>query len=449
MLIEVMISALLVGLIVVATLNGFDVTNRLTADERAHAQAAVLAQQDEDRMRSMQVSQLSSYSLAREVPYNGTKYTVTSKAEFVSDTTGSASCAVEGTSADYIKTESSVRWAALKTRPSVVQAGIVTPAPGGDLIVQVYDGTGAGVPSMTVQAVGPSPATTSLTATTGTNGCVIFNSLQEGKYEVTTFQTGYVDKNGNATPPVAERTVEVSAKSTAKKSFQFGLAGELEVKFETPTVALDTGDVVSVANSGMTQGLQPPEFGTLGTRLSTLNTGKTLFPFESNDVVYAGSCEQDQPSKVNAAEPDASEKVPPGGVGKVTVVMPPVNIIVMSGEKSSPGLAVENALVTLEDTGCSGTLRSFKTNASGALPYPGMPFGSYKLCATGTSVGGKNGSQTGLAKERRYRTTFINNTKNGPSALATMTNGGTSASPPSAVIYMKSGTGTESGSTCP
>jgi Tfp pilus assembly protein PilV len=433
MLIEVMISALLVGLIVVATLNGFDVTNRLTADERAHAQAAVLAQQDEDRMRSMQVSQLSSYSLTREVPYNGTKYTVTSKAEFVSDTTGSASCAVEGTSADYIKTESSVRWATLKTRPSVVQAGIVTPAPGGDLIVQVYNGTGAGVPGMTVQAVGPSPATTSLTTTTGTNGCVIFNSLQEGKYEVTTFQTGYVDKNGNATPPVAERTVEVSAKSTAKKSFQFGLAGELEVQFETPTVAPDTGDVVSVANSGMTQGLQPPEFGNLGIRLSTLNTSKTLFPFESNDVVYAGSCEQDQPSKVNAAEPDASEKVPPGGVGKVTVVLPPVNIIVMSGEASGlHGSPVNNAEVTLEDTGCAGTLRRFNTKA-GALPTPGMPFGSYKLCAT--SLG------------RRYRTTFTNNTKNGPSALATMTNGGAPSG--SAIIYMKSGTGTESGSTCP
>jgi len=44
MLIEVMVSAMLVALIVVATLNGFDVTNRLTADERSHAQADALAQ---------------------------------------------------------------------------------------------------------------------------------------------------------------------------------------------------------------------------------------------------------------------------------------------------------------------------------------------------------------------------------------------------------------------
>src|SRR5277367_4438994 len=42
-LIEVLVSALLVGLIVVATLTGFNETTKVSQDERAHDQASVLA----------------------------------------------------------------------------------------------------------------------------------------------------------------------------------------------------------------------------------------------------------------------------------------------------------------------------------------------------------------------------------------------------------------------
>ena len=43
LLVEVIISALLVGLIVIATLTGFDVVNRASASQRQHDQAALLA----------------------------------------------------------------------------------------------------------------------------------------------------------------------------------------------------------------------------------------------------------------------------------------------------------------------------------------------------------------------------------------------------------------------
>ena len=51
-LIEVIISALIVGLIVIATLNGIDGANSATALSRARFQADALAQQNEDRLRS-------------------------------------------------------------------------------------------------------------------------------------------------------------------------------------------------------------------------------------------------------------------------------------------------------------------------------------------------------------------------------------------------------------
>jgi hypothetical protein len=85
-----------------------------------------------------------------------------------------------------------------------------------------------------------------------------------------------------------------------------------------------------------------------------------------------------------------------------------------------------------------------------------MPFGEYTLCVTGGLSGGNNGATKGLAKERKYTTTFENDTPAGPSELAKMTNGGLleESGKKFAVIYMGSGALTEpgkleGGSTCP
>src|SRR6185312_16565011 len=51
-LIEVIVSALLVGLVAIATLTGFNSVKRTTADERLHDQAAVLLAESQEQLRS-------------------------------------------------------------------------------------------------------------------------------------------------------------------------------------------------------------------------------------------------------------------------------------------------------------------------------------------------------------------------------------------------------------
>ncbi|HME01779.1 MAG TPA: hypothetical protein VKG38_01955, partial [Solirubrobacteraceae bacterium] len=68
MLLEVLISALLVGLIAVGTFAGFDSAGRARADERAHAQATQLAEQDEERLRGLTTTQLAQLG-TDEAPY--------------------------------------------------------------------------------------------------------------------------------------------------------------------------------------------------------------------------------------------------------------------------------------------------------------------------------------------------------------------------------------------
>jgi len=134
---------------------------------------------------------------------------------------------------------------------------------------------------------------------------------------------------------------------------------------------------------------------------------------------------------------------------------PPVAIKVWSGKNNaSPGSQIEGATVRIEDEGCK-TVRTSKTNSVGALVYPNMPFGKYKLCVTGGTEGGKNGVKKELGKKRKYSTTFTNNTTSGPSALATMTDDGGVLKESAAAVYLEngatvnSGAKLEEGTTCP
>jgi len=435
-LIEVIVSALLVGLIVIATLTGFDVANRTTTDERAHAQADGLAQQDEDRLRSLQVSQLTRLSESREVTYNGTHYTIKSTAKFVADATGSESCTAGSTTADYIQTTSEVSWPALKKRPSVVETGLIAPRLGGSLLVKVIEPAGKGVGGMTVTATGPSPSTGQESGTTDANGCVIFGSVEPGEYSVTTSQTGYVDKNGNSEPPATERAATIINGSTTKKEFEFGQAGAIQVTFANSA----TSDQFVAFNTGMTTFRT---FGTAPVNANVLTSPTTVFPFTGAYSVYAGTCESNDPHALSAANVDSTATVTGGASAKALplVTVPPVAIKVMSGKSGSPGSAIEKATVRIQDTGCN-TVEEGTTTSTGALPHPNMPFGKYSLCVTG----GKFGGTGGLGKEKKYTVAFTNDTATGPSAITagTLTNGGTNAGK-EAIIYLGTGAATTPG----
>jgi Tfp pilus assembly protein PilV len=468
-LIEVIISALLVALIVVATLNGFDVTSRATAGERSRAQADALAQQAEDRLRSKPVSELETYEakpLVETVTQNGTTYTITSKAVYYLDSTATASCNSSASSVGYYYTTSTVTWPSLGARKPVTETGVISPPPGSALIVQVTNAASEGVAGMNVTATGPLPVETKHTLATAANGCAIL-TLLPGEYKVNVERVGYVDQNwyeNSEKDPSSVHSVYLVAETAVKEPYRFDVAGTLEVEFGGSAPA--EGDTFVAFNSLMT----PPSFraipspSTIGKYEKVIKSPATVFPFtaEAKYAVYAGTCEADNPKTVNPENKLEEVTVPPGGTAKVKVTQPPINIRVWSGKsKASPGKLIENAIVTLKDERCEGLKHESKTNKNGGLSRPGAPFASeYSLCVTGGPLGGNNGLTKGLAKERKYTTTFKNDTAAGPSELATMTNGGVEEVPAGsktnyAVIYMEAGAAEKpagqptAGSTCP
>jgi type II secretory pathway pseudopilin PulG len=450
-LIEVLISALLVGLVVVGTLTGFNSATKASYDERAHAQATVCAQQDEERMRGLTTKQLSELGTSsRKVTdtcepyvegsgYKGTVYTITSTAQYVNDKTVGTACSPEG-SADYLRTTSSVKWAALRTRKEVTQSSIVTNPIGASLLVKVENQLGEGAPGVTVTAVGES---TNQTLTTNSEGCAIFASLVTPSVTVTVTKTGWVDHEGEAIPP---ESLKLVTGKTTSVTYQLGEAGAIKASFTSKGVS-ELGDTFVAFQKEITR---TPEFmleGTISPSVllaatdykSPVVSAKALFPFQkppapgspSPYTVYAGDCEKNEPKIYESGFVNATAQVEPGKEVSPSkaLELPPVNVLVRSGYENGAhaGSPVTSGTVSVTDTGCTGIIPTnyygqsapkythYQPLASTShLTYPGQPFGKFTLCVSSGT--------------RKWEGEFTNNTVNGPTVSGVLTppnNGGT------------------------
>jgi Tfp pilus assembly protein PilV len=387
-LIEVVVGALLVGLIVVGTFSGLDSTNKATSRSRARSQADALAEHAEEQLRSEPIKKLTelteSHPLTETVTENGSTYTIVSTAQYVSDTTGTSSCTSSSEKADYLQTTSKVTSPLIGAGRSVEETGIISPPAGSALIVQVQE-SGTALQGAKVVATGPSPAATSYELETSAKGCAIL-AVPPGEYNIYVSKTSYVDPNGYENThedPSTTRSVYIPAETTSKVGYNLGLAGKLAVSLTGSTPA--EGDTFVAYNTGMSSFRT---FGTLGKYGLTVESPNSIFPFPTKYTVYAGTCEADLPTK-NGQVSNPEILVAPGKTGSVAVPLAPITMQVRDGTSSvSPGSVMTSGVTgTIEDTGCKAS-RAFTANASGALPKPGMPFGTYSLCVTAT-IGGK------------------------------------------------------------
>lgn len=434
-LLEVIVSALLLGLIVVGTFSGLNSTNRATSIDRSRSQADALAEHAEEQLRGEPTKRLTelteSHPLEETVKENGSVYKIVSTAQYISDATSTSSCTSSSAKADYIQTTSKVSSPLIGAGKSVEENGIISPPAGSALIAQVTE-SGTPLQGAEVVATGPSPASTNYELETSVNGCAIL-AVPPGEYNINVSKSGYVDPNGYPYTHEDEggsvtRSVYIPAENTSKVGYNLGLAGTLQVKFIEGSSATPTeGDSFVAFNTGMTKPRPFPIPFTPGSYSTTVTSPRTIFPFKTKYTVYAGTCEADLPS-ANGVPPVASEEpeVAPGSTTAATVRLGPVNIKVMSGFSSgaSQGEAIGGATGYTNDTGCA-VKRTFTTNSTapiGAMPHPGLPFGKYTMCVGATIAG----------VEKKWEGEFANGV-NGPSSTP-WTNGGTSGG--IATIYL-------------
>jgi len=430
LLVEVIISALLVAIIVVATFNGFDAANRLTIDQRRHAEAALLASESQEKLRTDPATALDALETAPhkyEVEVGATKYKVTQEAKPVNGGGSSTGCSVNESSRENganIQISSSVTWALHEAakQPPVKQSTIITPPVGSALEVDVSNGgspklAAAGVTASAKYTPVGSSFTNTAEGTTGAAGCVILTGLAATSATVEIAEKpNFVTTGGTLKYPTKE--VSIAPNITTQYAVSYDEGGRItaeytykgETSFEGQPV---TGNTFVVSSEFIPAG--DPTFQTGSQEFKyqgggeekyeavTTTAGPTattaagakyakgdLFPFSAPWTVYAGDCPNNGTYK--EAEVPGGAVVTPGSNPTVKVPLSRVNLTVNDGTYAKPG-TVESvpAEVSITNTECEGSetpnnafaaslVHAQLTNSSGHLEHQFQPFGKAKLC---------------------------------------------------------------------
>jgi hypothetical protein len=396
LIVEMMIGAVVLVLTALAIYSGLDAASKSSGRNRNRTVASYLAQQDQERMRTMDAAALASYTFTRNVTIGNpaVTYRVDSKSSLVNDSSGSISCTNKSATASYLKITSTVYDPSGRNKP-VVQDSLLSPKPDdGNAAVKVLDRTGiTGVSGLPV-TLQEAPGTT---VNTDTSGCSLFSFLDVGtSYHVGFSRTGYVNVNGvnNVVGPIS-----VVPGTVATTTFQYDQAGSLNANFDTKvgtaTPQATSARAISVSNSHMT--ISPPiryfsataeiATGQVGP-LSAGITATNLFPFTDQYAVYSGSCTANDPTKYG--QPQFFASVTPGGSPTVTVREPAINIFTNISGTAKTGSNIR-VWIKSTDSGCDQTAYKLSGDTlaglwttgtkAGSLVDPGFPYGHYNVCA--------------------------------------------------------------------
>lgn len=386
-LIEVVVSSMLLVLIASGVYMGLDGASETSGINKHRSIATEIAQQDQDRMRAMAVTELSNYRATSTTTVAGVSYTVASSAGWITDATGTASCTSGQAQAQYLRIASSVTWPSMTIPPITIES-LVSPPVGsfgtnqGTLAVQVRDRNGNGVPGVSTSLSGAQ----SYTDTTNQIGCVLWGYLPVGNYTVSVAKQGYVDPSGAVQP---SKPAGVVGESVSTLAFDYDQGGQIRASYTSldraggRLVAADALAFTAVT-SHLTTPLTPFGDGTLHSSF----TSSLVFPFTDPYGVYAGQCAGNDPTLYGQSAQLAL--VQPGGTTAVNLFEPPVDLYVTQG-----GNPVANAIVKLTGTGSGcGALPSRTTGADGYLTDRALPWGPYSACVQAT-VGSTTYKATG------------------------------------------------------
>jgi Tfp pilus assembly protein PilX len=465
MLLEVVVSALLVGLIAIGTLSGIDASSRTTADQRAHNQATVIAQQDEDRLRGLPYSQLarvgsSTQTVAENgfcveqvagawrydtktalekassceasatayeyagLSYSATVFTVTSSASFYSASEKEFTCKAQTATADYIQTTSSVRWPALvKERPAVSQSSLVAVPTNASLLVKVKNANNEPVTGASVMPYSEKGSVLG-SQTTPSSGCVIFGDLEEGNVTVKVSNGNWIGRNGLTE---AEKTVKITGTSLAEAELTLEAPGSILAEFKNGSQPVSS--FTATAYNAESTATSTPIGGNANVVATTAEiTG--LFPFvtpgtppkENRYAVYAGDCAANKPSTVTS---EVSEKevptaqVKPNEVTSVAVEAPEAKVTVYGEGTTGTKDPLTSTSATLSTVGCSAPSHKVQFT-NGALEQKYLPYAKeLKLCVVG-KVGTKYYKNSSLS--------FANAKKSGTSTTLYLQSAGVESS---------------------
>jgi type II secretory pathway pseudopilin PulG len=435
LLIEVMLSALMLGLIAVATVTGLQAVDDSTANQRFHNEAVLLAAQSQEQLRSDPISALEKLMTSPHtytVTVENNKYTITQEVHTIAGKGETTTCTVVEHSA-YIapnfRVTSTVSWHVLKGGHPITDTSVITPPTSSSLEVDIGNAPSptAGVSGVSVIATYDAFETSTpikVEGTTDFKGCVLFTGIR-----ATTATVEIVPRSTFVTPggalAVPSQEVSIAPNLTTRDQVTYDQGGAIaaafaykgKTEFEGKKV---TGDTFVVSNTEM--GVAPElQIGTAAgftyegsgeehytAKTSSYATGGVtakggqyergdLFPFPSSWTVYAGDCINNNPYTVTKGAISPGEGVvTPGSTSGIAAPMSYVNLEALQGTEKSPAKTLYSTLLAAKITNlsCSTAKPALATpnNAAavsythtqhltaGALENPFQPFGKFEVC---------------------------------------------------------------------
>jgi type II secretory pathway pseudopilin PulG len=414
-LIEVLVSALVLAIVASGVLALLQTTTHSAGEQRDSSKGFAVAQEDQARLRAMRLNDLDGLNQITEPKLDGTKFKVESTGVFVNNNEGGVSCSGTNIKPDYVRITSKVTWPNMGGRKPAVIRSIFSPVNGslngknGSIVVSVLNAAGGGVSGVGMSLSG------ALTPgrTTDETGCAIFGDIPPGNYTMIPSAPGLVAENGK--PPSA-KTVGVIEQVTLPVELRYDLPGSFTVPFvyrvgSSTEFKPSSQSSIMVFNQGMETA---KSFSPAGGVPATSIEAKELFPFTSPYAVYAGSCTSNNPNPKSEAGAPGAAAVTPITVPRGAAVPPPVpsvqvpalNLTVKTGSTpivgakvkitSPTGCSFERIYTTVERVIEKG---AEKTIEKGVLSDPGLPWGTYEVCASAKVLEGKTEVSRRLIKK--------------------------------------------------
>lgn len=440
MLIEVLVSALILAIVASGVLALLQTTTHSAGQQRDSAKAYAVAQEDQARLRALQLGTLSNLNEVTHPKLDGTVFKVESTAVFINNKASTTVCtgSSEEVQPDYVQLTTKVTWPSMGGRKPTVIHSIFSPVTGsldpekGTLAIATLNAAGGPLSGVGLKLTGPKEAV----ATTDANGCAVFVEMPAPEnYTLEPSAPGFVDQNGKAP---SSKKVGVSLSPGAPVELRYDLPGSFAVPFAY-RVGSTTEFMESSQSSIMAfnQGMEAAKaFSPVGGLPAPTIEAKGLFPFTSPYAVYAGSCTSNNPNPSSDPKAAGAAAVTPITVPRGAAVAPPVpkvqvpalNLTVKTGSTPIVGAKVkitgtcsfERIYTTVEKSIVKGTEKIVE---KGVLADPGLPWGTYEVCASANVSG----------VTRRIKKSSI--------AVQNLTSGTT-------LNLDVSGSGSESGKTC-
>lgn len=402
-LIEVLVSALVLAIAASGVLALLQATTHSAGTQRDSAKAYAVAQEDQARLRAMRLSSLNGLKQITHPKLDGTVFEVESSGTFINNNTSTASCTGKDISSDYVRITTKVTWPGMGGRKPTVIRSIFSPVNGslnpdnGALAISAFNAAGGPLSGVGISLVGP----TTVTGATDETGCAIFSDIPKGNYTMTPSAPGLVAENGK---PPASKTVGVPVGATQPLELRYDLPGSFVARFvyrvgSTTEFKESSQSSILAFNQGMETAKAFTAPG--GVPAPTIEA-KELFPFTSPYAVYAGSCTSNNPNPKSEPNAPGAAAVAAITVPRGAAVPPPVppiqvpalNLTVKTGSTPIVGAKVkitgtcsfERIYATVERTIEKGAEKIIE---KGVLADPGLPWGTYEVCAS-ANVSGTN-----------------------------------------------------------